>query len=161
MTREGALTSPAHPGAIAHTLHVHVSVSRLTHTQFKRTQSLSPKVTGNTPRAYHHQEPLPLRCTSYLSTAGLRLTVSKGPPPGNRREHGPGRTPVHPALRLRQAPPLPGTHLPVLCELREQVHQGVQVPRVLRFQFIIFLQKVLRSTRKFCYFNLKSIFGVI
>lgn len=57
--------------------------------------------------------------------------------------------------------PKPGTHLPVLRELRQQVHQGVQVPRVLRFQFIVFLQKVLRSTRKFCYFNLKSTFRVI
>ena len=35
-TREEALTGPAHPGATAHTLHVHVSVSQVTHARFKR-----------------------------------------------------------------------------------------------------------------------------
>lgn len=36
VTREEALTGPAHPGATAHTLHVHISVSQVTHAQFKR-----------------------------------------------------------------------------------------------------------------------------
>lgn len=71
MTREEALPSPAHPGATAHTLHAHVSVSQVTHAQFKRGKQTrhgrhspsAPEVTVNTPCAHHHQDPLPLGCT--------------------------------------------------------------------------------------------------